>query len=234
MTGRKNMFHKSLVSTLIIGMAVVGCGGDKKHSNRRSKDATIVEPFNPENHYFVRGRWEIPINFGESKIANLDRGMSFFGTENHSTSMTATIAAAVTFTVEGTNFQAPANPEDIASYGTLDVTDLRDNSMRECGIDGRTRCTTGAIRVYTTGTSGSGLWNDVEQYGLPITSGTNSVGLEPTNAFIAATANIGRINVLKLSHFNVGANLQIPIAVDFSDAAAGSYATTLIVEYVIQ
>jgi hypothetical protein len=234
MIKRKNIYQVPLVMALLSGFVIAGCGNDKKHTDRRSKDAAAVVPFNPEEHYIVRGRWEIPISNGDSDTIKQLSGLSFFGTAKNSTPMTASVAAAVTFTVDGANFIAPQNPENSASYGTLDITSLRDNSLRQCGVGGTSRCTTGAIRVYTVGTAGSGLWNELEQYGLPISSGTNTVGLDATAAFVAATANIGQTNVLMLRHFNVGTKLQIPISVDFSDAASVSYATTIVVEYVIQ
>jgi len=234
MIKRKYTHHISLVTVLVTGVLGTGCGNDSKHANRRSIDVAAMSPFNPEGDFIVRGRWEIPINAGNNEAIESPSSFAFFGSAKNSTPMTASVAAAVTFTVDDTNFQAPQIPENSASYGSLDVTSLRDNSMRQCGSDGMTRCTIGAIRVYTSDTAGAGLWNDLEQYGLPITSGTDTIGLDATAAFVAATADIGQTNVLMLRHFNVGPKLQIPIVVDFSDAASGNYSTTIVVEYVVQ
>jgi hypothetical protein len=77
------------------------------------------------------------------------------------------------------------------------------------------------------------LSNAVDGYGLPISSGANNIGLDAAGAYIAATAAIGNKRVLKLTDFG-GSTVPVPVSADFSDAAAGSYATTIVVEYVVQ
>jgi len=141
----------------------------------------------------------------------------------------------VSFTVSSTGFLAPTITNGVVSYGTLNVTALRDNSLRICGTGRNQRCTTGIVRIYSTGTTGPGLWSEVEGYGLPITSGTSTVGLGAANAAVAGTHTIAASRrVLTLSQFTTTGSLAIPISVDFTDAAAGTYSTTLVVEYALQ
>lgn len=164
-----------------------------------------------------------------------DRQLVFalIGTGSKSQPMTATVAANVRYTVDATNFVTPT-PVDLASYGTLDVTDLRDNDLRVCGAGGTSRCTTGYIRIYTSGSPGAGLWNAAGGYGVPIKTGTTTVGLGTGGAAVVKTAAIGSANVLRLRDFTTASSLQVPVAADFTDAGAGSYSTTLVLEYGLQ
>ena len=146
-----------------------------------------------------------------------------------------TVAAAVTFTVSATNFVTPT-PSGIASYGTLDISALSDNALRICG-NGNQKCTTAAIRMYTTGTTGDGLWSVTEGYGLPITTtGGTTVGLNAAGAATAATFAIApNKRTLSLADLSASSPMQIPLSVNFSDAAAASdYSTTVVIEYVTQ
>jgi hypothetical protein len=56
MIKRKKLYQAPLVMALLSGFVSAGCGNDSKHADRRSKDAEAALPFNPEEHYIVRGR----------------------------------------------------------------------------------------------------------------------------------------------------------------------------------
>lgn len=179
----------------------------------------------------LRGHWEIPVaSGGEGRTSP---NTLFLKDEPSATqTISATVEASIKFVVGNSNFKAPV-ASGLASYGSLDVTELRDNNLKVCGSGGKDLCTQGIIRIYTKDTPGSGLWNSVDGYGLPITSNANAVGLNASGAFAAATATVGAKKVLQLSDFTAAASLKIPVSVDFTNAGAGSFASTLVVEYVL-
>lgn len=222
-----------LKTVLVSGLLLffVACGRSTDHKDKRTGNSADNTTFNPADPYIVRGHWEMPMTAGAQNLRSFH---SLLGNASSNAPIGATVTAAVTFSVSTANFVEPTNPIDSASYGSLDVTALRDNSLRVCGPNANQKCTTGAIRIYTTGTAGPGLWNTVEQYGLPITSGADTIGLAPAGAYVKATAAIGNKNILKLSDFTVAANIPIPVAVNFADAAAGTYASTMVIEYLVQ
>jgi len=234
-----------LVAMALVGMTL-GCGAETKNE-RTGGDGDAggatppvaggqpgggggggsVIPVTPGDPWIVRGRWEIPVSYGASPMALEGRASS-------TQPMTTTVAPNVTYTVDNAGFVAPTDPSGVASFGKLDVKALRDNALRVCGTNGNTRCTTAALRLYTRGTPGAGLWNTVEAYGLPITSGTANVGLDQGGAAVLATLTLGNRRVVRLRDFTTTSTFPVPVAADFDDAAAGSYATTLVLEYVLQ
>src|SRR5690606_34852835 len=113
------------------------------------------------------------------------------GSASSSTGISGTVAPAVAFEVSEDNFENPANPTDEeVAYGSLDITTLRDNSLSVCGNGGNQKCTKGVIRIYTTGTAGEGLWNAAEGYGLPIKTGSSTIGLSAAGAAIVQELSI--------------------------------------------
>ena len=177
----------------------------------------------------IRAHLEIPIIVGGGTdgryLVDISRG-----TANQP--MSITIAPNVTFTVSNTNFKTPT-PSGVASFGSLDLTAMLDNSLRVCGATGNQKCVRALIRTYTTGQPGAGMWNTVEGYGLPITSGGSVVGLLAAPA-ILASLDVTAKRVVHLSDFTSTPTYPSPYAVDFTDAASGLYATTLVLEYVLQ
>lgn len=231
-----------LVAWALIGVTL-GCGAETKSertggdgdaggmpppaSGGQPGDDGSVIPVTPGDPWVVRGRWELPMGYGAAPMALADRASS-------TQPMTATVAQNVTYTVDNAGFVTPPNPSGVASFGTLDISALRDNALRVCGTNGSTRCTTAALRLYSRGTPGPGLWNATNAYGLPITTGTASVGLDQAGAAVLATLTLGNRNVVRLRDFTTTPKFTVPVAADFDDAAAGSYATTLVLEYVLQ
>lgn len=248
----RTAMYKLVTTATCLGLFVAaGCGRKSDDEDRRTEQPTIPQggggggPTDPtdegENNNasgIVRGRWMIDIEAGQDADGQpvLIASEAMFaskGTSSHPIS--ATVAAAVTFTVDAANFQSGAPADGLVSFGSLDVTALRDNALRVCGTGGNQRCATGTVRMYTTGTAGAGLYSTAEGYGLPIKSGANTVGLGAANAATAATTTIANnMRVLKLNNFTTATKLVIPVSVDFTDAAASSYASTLVVEYVVE
>ncbi len=207
------------------GGGAVDAAGQTDGVNEANAEPAPVDYDDPDRPVIVRAHWEMPMSS--------DGTLALLGSANSEQAIAATVAANVTFAVANDRFITPS-PVGIASYGSLDVTALRDNDLRVCGPSGNARCTTAAVRVYTVGTAGAGLWSTVEGYGLPITSKSAVIGLDVAGAVTAASVAVGSTKVMKLTDFTASARLEVPISVDFTDAAAGSYASKLVVEYFVQ
>ncbi len=144
-------------------------------------------------------------------------------------------APEVNMEVDKTKFIVPAIKSEPLSFGQLIVSSLRDNNLKVCGSSGKTKCTKAYIRIYTKGVAGAGMWNATDGYGAPITAtlGTNApqtVGLNQAAAAVVLQVSIaGNKNVFRLSDFGVSPDFKIDS--DFSNAGAGTYSTTLVVEY---
>ncbi|MFK7826439.1 MAG: hypothetical protein AB8G05_19995 [Oligoflexales bacterium] len=179
----------------------------------------------PERIRHVKGTWSALISHRSDEL-NLAKAQ--FKIETLSS-----VGIDLKFAVDGTDFAPPDNPIDgILSFGKFSLENLRDNNLKICGDSGKKKCQFAAIRVYTIGTPGAGYWNTEDNYGLPISSGDFAVPHLAENALYLEEVDISRIRVLKLRHFS-DAIKNIPISIDFSDAASGSYSTELVIDYVL-
>ena len=94
------------------------------------------------------------------------------------------------------------------------------------------------IRTYTTGRTGAVVWNDVDQYGAPISTSLDGmppmgiVGLNPEGAYILEQIEIpASKHVVRVSDFAPPPRFNYQA--DFTDAGAGTYSTTLVIEYIL-
>ena len=94
------------------------------------------------------------------------------------------------------------------------------------------------IRTYTTGRAGPGVWNDEDAYGAPIAASMDptlpggTVGLDPAGAYVLQSIAIPPSkHTIKLSDFTPAPRYNYKA--DFTEAGAGTYSTTLVVEYVL-
>lgn len=116
-------------------------------------------------------------------------------------------------------------------FGKLAIAQLNDDNLRSC--NGK-QCTRAFIRMYTTGTPGAGAWNAAGGYGMPIFANRTgesmkTVGLNATGAAVVQTYAIPTTKKsLSLADFP-SANYEM--RADFTQAGAGTYSTTLVVEY---
>jgi hypothetical protein len=135
-------------------------------------------------------------------------------------------------TVDKSSFQTPTISNAVLDFGFLQLSQLLDNDLKVCGATGKEKCQTAFIRMYTTGTPSAGLYNTVDQYGAPIQAGQttlSTVGLNSSGALYLQTLTLPNSkNVLRLTDFP---NPKYNVKVDFTDAGAGTYATTLVLEY---
>ena len=232
------MSRKLNVLALLIAATSIGLNGCGQTSRVDDRNPAGDEDGSPQIDTrndgaavgVVRGRWEIPIQQGDSgQQLKLDSKGLLQGA-SRTKPISGTVAAQVTFTLIDTNFVTP--PADgIASYGRLDISALRDNSLRVCGTNGSTRCTNAGLRVYSTGTPQKGLWNTDDTYGAPILTGAQEVGLDVAGSAVLQSIALGTRRVVKLTDFSTTGTIQIPISVNFTDAPSGNYSSTLVVEY---
>jgi len=219
-----------MVGALVI--CFVSCGPDKidLRGGKTPKESDLKPNPGPTlDNAIVRARFFVPLQTSDETVSFL-AGRSVRVVQP----ITGTVAPAVRFEVNADNFVTPPDPIDLESYGTLDVDRLRDNNLRVCGQNGDQKCQPEYIRIYTEGTPGPGLWNTAGQYGIPILSDASEVGLDPANAYVVGTFQIGARRVVRLRNFADPGPLLIPVSVDFSDAGAGEYASTLVIEYCLE
>jgi len=149
--------------------------------------------------------------------------------------ISVTNAPSMQFTLDDSLFKVPELDAKMLSFGKFQITKLQDNNLRICGKKQNEKCSKAVIRAYTTGESGSGLYNQIGGYGAPIYMGQSTidqtVGLEVNNAVILQSINLAsNKNVVHLSDFS---NPAYGVNIDFSNAGAGSYKTALVIEYAL-
>jgi hypothetical protein len=148
--------------------------------------------------------------------------------------VTVTSASSASMSLSTTLFVVPPISTELLDFGFIQISGLNDNDLRVCGTNGNQKCGTASIRMYTTGTAGAGLYNSTDGYGAPIQAGQSTlatVGLGSANAATMQSISIAsNKNVVKLSDFT---NPKYNVKVDFSNAGAGSYSTTMVVEYIL-
>lgn len=142
--------------------------------------------------------------------------------------------ASVRMTVSNADFTLPVVDNSIKDFGFLEITELFDNNVRVCGDSGKEKCTRALFRVYTTGIAGSGLYNTAHGYGVPLLAGLTGslleVGLNTAGAVSVQSLDLPHNkNVVRLSDFSPAARYNVQV--DFTNAGAGSFATTLVLEY---
>ena len=215
-------------------VSLTGCGS--------SSQSTDLPPVGTgTDGIVVKARSLITVSTGtqtQSRLRSLLLPQAF-AASNGSVSVSTTVAASTSFTLNTSLFSVPANPTPFAAndFGFLQIGALRDNNLNLCGSSGTQHCGTAMIRIYTIGTSGAGLWNTVDQYGAPITSAQSgispqlSVGLN-----VAGAAILQQITIPATQHtfqLNQLQNAKYDVTVDFTNAGSGEYSTTLVLEYAL-
>lgn len=152
--------------------------------------------------------------------------------------VTVTNAPNTVMTLDNSEWSVPTIQNGVVDFGYLAIGSLMDNNLRVCGVAGNERCNTALIRTYTIGTAGPGIWNEVDQYGAPISASlagtppTGTVGLNAENAVVLQSMAIPPTKyTLKLSDFVPTPRYNF--LADFTEAGAGVYTTTLVIEYVL-
>lgn len=210
---------KGILSVFLLILA--SCGG------KNSSPTLQVGPGQNPDGSVVHGRATLQIN--------ASTGHTLLAAQDQNEPINVTVAPSTTMSVDASKFVVPAITNTVLDFGDLTVNGLSDNNLMVCGTNGTTQCGTAVLRVYTTGTAGAGLWNTAGGYGAPITASLTTpltVGLAVANAAVMETYSIpSTTHVMHLSSFSTAPTFDVQI--DFTNAGAGSYSTTLVVEYAL-
>lgn len=227
-----------LMSTVVIGL--LGCtsnSGDSNGSGDSGGLPPIGVPSGPSlNQIVVKSRAVMRVSTGGQQasfhLMDLLLPQAHAGVNQD---VTVVNSASSTLILDATAFITPAITDAMLDFGDLSITGLYDNDLDVC-VDGATHCGTAMIRIYTIGTAQEGLYNSAGGYGIPITAGEvgdtlSNVGLDPGGAVVVQTISIpADKHVVSLASF---VNPNYDVQIDFSNAGAGTYSTTLVVEYVL-
>lgn len=224
-----------LFPLIALGLALSACG------NRDLLDLPEIPVKNPSPEDFVlRSRMTIDISSDGTVMRQVsgaeDSGLRVEAAAlGVSTNVTLVNGPNASMTVSTSSFVMPVVSNALLDLGSLAVATLFDNSLRICGSNGKTKCGTALLRVYTAGVAGAGLWNAADGYGAPLTvestpAGTQTTGLGVANAVVVQSYAIpSNVNVLRQTNFSPAPSFKFKT--DFTDVGAGSYATTIVIEY---
>lgn len=210
----------------LIGMVLISaCGGTA------FKGTGDIPAIYAEEDVIVRGRAEVTVTGSSENQPHKDLGGQ---AATGSTTVTYTNAAAVNFTINVAALVAGAFTGNTLSLGHVDLSTLSDNNLKICNPGGNTKCTQAIIRTYSTGTV-QGFVNTVDSYGLPLFAGTlaptTAIGLNTTGAVQLQTYIIPITDhKVTIADFTTTA---YNVTSDFSNAGAGNYSVTLVLEYVL-
>lgn len=199
------------------------CG---RHSENSDPSAKSTTSFN-ESDIVVHSQamMDISVSGGQASIASI----------TNSNPVSVVNAASSTMAVDSSKFKAPTITSSLLNFGTLSITALSDNDLNVCGAAKNTKCGNALLRMYTTGVAGAGLYNAIGAYGAPMTSTLTTpltVGLNVAGAAVMQTLVIpaGK-NVVALADF--ATKPLYTINFNFSNAGAGNYSTTVVLEYAL-
>jgi len=202
-------------------LIVTACGSEDPSANPVSI---------PESNIVVRATAEMPISMGGQ-----GRLFGRNATKKADVAIRITNPAIVSMSVDDSEIAVPEMNLNIEDFGWLEISDLRDNDLKACGPDGRTKCNRALIRMYTTGEAGAGFYNSEERYGVPILATLTApleLGLSAAQAVVIQSLVIpDSKRVVRLEDF--GAVPKYNIDGDFREAGAGSFSTTLVIEYAL-
>ena len=198
----------------------------------------VPPPGVPVDSVVVKSRATISIVMDPLESASLWR--YFFITTayaaNGQVSIVVTNTPNTSMTLDTSQWTLPPISNQRVDFGSIGLSTLTDNTLNLCGNNGHQHCNRALIRIYTTGQAGAGIWNDVDSYGAPITTGitgatpTNVVGLDAANAYELQSLSLPNSkHVVNLSDFSPAPHYAVNA--DFTLAGSGSYTTTLVLEY---
>ena len=163
------------------------------------------------------------------------QGLLFSTSSSHDINIINSPSTKIEFDTSKFIVPTSSNGEnDALSFGSITLSQLRDNNLAIC-VDGKTQCGSAVIRMYTTDAAGAGLWNTAGGYGAPLKAGQSTmgtVGLGTAGALGVQTVTLtSNIHVLHLKQFT---DPTYQIETDMSNAGAGTYTTTLVIEYILK
>ncbi len=226
----------ALVMMVLISTTMIACGKAKSFGMADSPELPKINIPN-EDGSVIRGRAVYTITNEElsamHKFMNQLLMPSAYAATGTST-VSYNNAGVTSFTINVSNFTPGSVSNDILSLGNFSISALSDNTLKVCGVNSNQKCNKAIIRVYTTG-SVAGFVNTDDNYGLPVYTGTlnptTALGLNAAGAVQVQTYTIpSNSNIVKLSNFS---NPTYNVTADFSNAGAGLYQMTYVVEYAL-
>ena len=226
---------KKFVLTMALSFLAVsmsGCGGAGGAGNSGGSGDSVSQPGQsgqgPELPFVLKSRSVFAVAMPTSS------SLSIMST---STAVPISVVNAPnsSMTVDVSGFRAPSITNAVLNFGNIRISALVDNDLAVCGANAQTACTQAVIRIYTTGTAGPGIYNTAGGYGMPITAKQGSLAALVVGLTSAAAAEMQTVTIGAGKHAVVTADLtpspSYAVSSDFTNAGAGSYATTLVVEY---
>jgi hypothetical protein len=228
------------LSGLALGACLTACGDNNAElSIRLPEDVPGME--GETGTLVLKSRALIHISTSPDLPGHLNPAsasiVALAGTANGSTTVTVQNSASTSFALDNASWTTPSITNTVLSFGSLAVGSLMDNDLKNCGDKGKSRCGHAYIRMYTTGTKLAGFYNVEDQYGAPITAGlagtdAKTLGLDAAGSVIVQSYVIpNNQNVLRHTDFAPAPRYEIKS--DFTNAGAGAYSTTLVVEYLL-
>ncbi len=161
--------------------------------------------------------------------------------------VSVTLPALTTYSVDTSSFiPNPTLSNASISFGSLKLgQSFFDNNLKVCATSANGQCQNAVLRAYTTQPAsvtnpGDGLWNATDGYGVPLyikaADGTENV-IQLGQAASQTLQTVGfqpSQKVLTATDFKIdGLVKSYDVRADFSLAGAGTYAATIIIEYVL-
>jgi len=208
----------------IVAIAFSGCGAPYAENFLSDDPSSTPDDSRP----ITRAQAFLKVEFGNQGAHFASSGIQPISVVN---------APSVRMTLDTSQFVIPEISNSVMDFGFLAVTDLFDNQLRICGKSGNVQCGRALLRMYTIHQSGAGIFNSLDNFGAPIIAGNSvlgffSVGLDVLGAAELQSYTIPvRQHVMRLADFAPAPKYQI--AADFTDAGAGTYTTTLVLEYAL-
>ena len=206
-------------------MSLMVCAGFLSACGKQVNPLDGVRP----DEYVVRAR-------AEMQVTTDGAGRVMRSNVQQNQPVTVTLAAASSMTLDNSAFVVPTITNASMDFGRLKISALTDNNLKVCGAGGTTACGTALIRLFTTGVAGAGIFNAADNFGAPLTGALTTtplnIGLLVANAAVTQTITIPATKkVVRLSDFTPTPSYNIKA--DFTNAGAGTYTTTIVVEYAL-
>jgi hypothetical protein len=223
------------LKTLIILFLLASCGKSNNDNNRTVHKPSIPSP--DEVVVMARASFDVTTN----NASNVAKFMNLIISNAYAANpaaqpVTVVLAGTTTMTLSNANFSVPTMTNDLLNFGTLNITQLQTNDLKKCGNNGNQKCTKALFRIYTTSKPGAGFWNDEDAYGVPLLAsgplGEAEVGLNQIGAHSVQQITIANNkNTISLADFSPAP--AFTIQGDFYNAGAGTYTTTINVEFAL-
>jgi hypothetical protein len=191
-----------------------------------------LEFADPNSETVVRARGLIELSSGPPQALLSNFGHPFI--QLLSNDLDVEVSALSILTLDKSEFLTPTISNAVIDFGYLKLSTLLDTSLSVCGSNGKKKCNKAFIRTYTIGTPKAGIYNSKDDFGAPLTAGQtslSSVGLNSTGSLTLQSITIpSNKSIITNADFP---NSKYRYKADFTEAGAGTYSTTIVVEYVL-